>query len=121
MFIKPLPEVGGCPIAYEIFVYRIVKFTYGAYYVALKGLDALVFTAGIGENEYLLREDVCKELEFMGVKAGLRPEPYEAEQTIFAPTDLSAPDSRIKVLVIPTDEELVIARDTYRLAMRSQA
>jgi acetate kinase len=107
-------------IAYEIFVYRIVKFT-GAYYVALKGLDALVFTAGIGENEYLLREDVCKELEFMGVKLDYALNRTKLEQTIFAPTDLSAPDSRIKVLVIPTDEELVIARDTYRLAMRSQA
>ena len=107
-------------IAYEIFVYRIVKFT-GAYYVALKGLDALVFTAGIGENEYLLREDVCKELEFMGVKLDYALNRTKLEQTIFAPTDLSAPDSKIKVLVIPTDEELVIARDTYRLAMRSQA
>ncbi len=107
-------------IAYEIFVYRIVKFT-GAYYVALKGLDALVFTAGIGENEYLLREDVCKELEFMGVKLDYALNRTKLEQTIFTPTDLSAPDSKIKVLVIPTDEELVIARDTYRLAMRSQA
>lgn len=107
-------------IAYEIFVYRVVKYT-GAYYAALKGLDALVFTAGIGENEFQLREDVCKELEFMGVKLDYALNRTKLEQTIFAPTDLSAPDSKVKILVIPTDEELVIARDTYRLATISQA
>lgn len=107
-------------IAYEIFVYRVVKYT-GAYYAALKGLDALVFTAGIGENEFQLREDVCKELEFMGVKLDYALNRTKLEQTIFEPTDLSAPDSKIRVLVIPTDEELVIARDTHRLAMLSQA
>ena len=57
----------------------------------------------------------------MGVKLDYALNRTKLEQTIFAPTDLSAPDSKIKVLVIPTDEELVIARDTYRLAMRSQA
>ncbi|NLY89835.1 MAG: acetate kinase [Firmicutes bacterium] len=107
-------------IAYEVFIYQIIKFT-GAYYAALKGLDALVFTAGIGENELRLREDVCKELEFMGVKLDYALNRTKPEQTIFTPTDLSASDSKIKVLVIPTDEELVIARDTYRLATLSRA
>lgn len=100
--------------AYQIFLYRIIKYI-GAYYAALKGLDALVFTAGIGENEDIVRADVCRELAFMGTKIDeARNKTLRAEEA-----DLSAPDSRIKILVIPTDEELVIARDTYRLSRSS--
>lgn len=112
--------VGDASIAYEIFIYRIIKYT-GAYYAALKGLDALVFTAGIGENENQLREDVCRELEFMGVKLDYAKNCAKKEQSIFTATDLSTADSKVRILVIPTDEELVIARDTYRLTMLSQA
>lgn len=100
--------------AYQMFLYRIIKYV-GAYYVALKGLDALIFTAGIGENDDIVRRDICRELAFMGVK--IDEDRNKAVRSQEA--DLSAPDSRVKVLVIPTDEELVIARDTYRLSRSS--
>lgn len=100
--------------AYQIFLYRTIKYI-GAYYVALKGLDALIFTAGIGENDDIIRRDVCRELAFMGVKIDeARNRGVRSKEA-----DLSAPDSRVKIMVIPTDEELVIARDTYRLSRSS--
>lgn len=103
-------------LAYDMFEYRIRK-RIGAYAAAMNGLDAIVFTAGIGENSAQLRESVCSQLTFLGVKlddaanrSGKRGERL-----------ISAKDSRVAVLVIPTNEELVIARDTYRLVAGSAA
>lgn len=96
--------------AYDLFVYRITKYI-GAYVAALKGLDVLVFTAGIGENDWDARADICRELEFLGVKLDYaKNDQLRGEETI-----LSLPDSKVTVLLVPTNEELVIARDTMAL------
>lgn len=96
--------------AYDLFIYRITKYI-GAYMVALKGLDVLVFTAGIGENDWQTRADICRELEFLGVKLDYaKNQQLRGEEAI-----LSLPESKVKVLLIPTNEELVIARDTMAL------
>ena len=75
------------------------------------GLDCIVFTAGIGENTPYVRAGVCEGLEFLGVRIDLAKNEGRAEGI----RDISAPDSRVKVLVIPTNEELVIARETAEL------
>ena len=103
-------------LAMDIFVYRIKKYI-GAYSAAMGGVDVIVFTAGIGENSDIVREMVCQDMEFLGIKfdrkknRGLRKQ--EAE--------ITAPDSRVKVLVIPTNEELVIALDTAQIVKEMQA
>ncbi|MBQ9133736.1 MAG: acetate kinase [Clostridia bacterium] len=94
-------------LALDIVVYEIQKFI-GAYTVAMGGLDAIVFTAGIGENDSAMRANVCKGLEFMGVD-------FDAEKNAnrySTATEISKPDSKVKVFMIPTNEELVIAKDT---------
>lgn len=94
-------------LALDMYILRITKYI-GAYAAEMGGVDAIVFTAGVGENQTGLRADVCRPLAFMGVKideavnAGIRG--VEAV--------ISTPDSKVKVAVIPTDEELMIARDT---------
>ena len=95
----------------DMWVYSIRKYI-GAYAAAMGGLDALIFTAGIGENNPFNRELVCEGLEFMGIK--LDP---EKNHGIFGDEGkISADDSRVQVWVIPTNEELAIARDTLELA-----
>lgn len=95
--------------AIEVFCYRIAKYI-GAYAAALEGLDAVVFTAGIGENEAMIRRRAIQGLEFMGLVADdTRNEAVSSQGEV---TDISAADSRCAVLVIPTDEELMIASDT---------
>ncbi|MHC4941973.1 MAG: acetate/propionate family kinase [Planctomycetota bacterium] len=93
--------------ALEVFIYRIVK-KIGAYAAAMKGLDAIVFTAGIGENSPLIRGRVADHFAFMGLK--LDPAANEASESI-----VSTPDSSVAMLVIPTNEELLIAQDTAKL------
>ena len=95
-------------IAFDIFCYRVKKYI-GAYAAAMGGVDALVFTGGIGENSAGGREEVCKNLEFLGVE-------FDATKNSNKETELSKPDSKVKVLRIPTNEELVIALDTARIA-----
>jgi acetate kinase len=77
------------------------------------GIDAIVFTAGIGENSDLVREAVCKDLEFLGVKFDPSKNKVRGKEA-----ELTTPDSKVKVYVIPTNEELVIARDTKELALK---
>ena len=91
--------------------YQIRKFV-GAFAAALDGVDAIVFTGGIGENSAELREDVCKNISFMGVKINdaLNKETIRGKEA-----EISTPDSAVKVYVIPTNEELVIARDTKEI------
>ena len=74
------------------------------------GIDALVFTAGVGENSILVRSRVCEGLEFLGVSIDQEKNKVRGKEA-----DIGAADSKVKVLVIPTNEELVIARDTKRL------
>ena len=98
-------------LAQDILEYQVSKFV-GGYMVSLGGCDAIVFTAGVGENQTAHRAEICKYLEFAGVK--LDPQKNE-EMTLGKEGEISAPDSKIKVFVIPTNEELVIARDTKAL------
>lgn len=100
-----------CKLALDMFGYQTKKFV-GAYAAAMGGLDCIVFTAGIGENTPSVRADVCEGLEFLGVKIDLKANEAKNDGSI---RDLSAKGSKVKVLVIPTNEELVIARETAEL------
>lgn len=94
-------------LALDIFYYEVPKII-GGYITALQGLDALVFTAGISENGANVRQDICKALEFLGIKMD-----YEKNDGLRGKeTRLDAPDSKVAIYLIPTNEELMIARDT---------
>lgn len=97
-------------LAYNIFGYRIKKYI-GAYAATLGGVDILMFTGGIGENAFYLREQVCKELAFLGIEIDA-----EKNSTIFGEEAvISTPESKITVMVVPTDEEYMIASDTMEI------
>ncbi|WP_052487516.1 acetate/propionate family kinase [Gordoniibacillus kamchatkensis] len=101
--------------AFEMYCYRIRKYI-GAYAAAMNGIDALVFTAGVGENSAPVREVVCRELTFLGVELD-----EERNRTGHGKERLISKDgSKVDVLVIPTNEEWVIARDTYALVSGGQ-
>ena len=89
--------------------YDIIKLI-GAYVAVMDGVDLIVFTAGIGENNSRMRRRVCENFGYLGLKLD-----YEANMAAGKATMLSAPDSKVKVALIPTDEELVIARDTMHI------
>jgi acetate kinase len=97
-------------LAFEMYEYRLRKYI-GAYAAAMNGVDVLVFTAGIGENCALLRVRTCSQLTYLGIKLDLAAN----ESQILGERRISMPDSTVEVLIIPTNEELVIARDTYEL------
>ncbi|MFL0249890.1 acetate/propionate family kinase [Clostridium neuense] len=97
-------------LVFNVFHYRIKKFI-GAYAAAMNGLDCLVFTGGIGENSPENRHEICKDMDFLGIKA----DEEKNKEAIGIDTDISAKDSKVKVLVIPTNEELMIARDTKEI------
>ncbi len=96
-------------LALDVFGYQVKKFI-GSYAAAMGGLDVIVFTAGIGENTPEVRDRAMRGLEFLGVKFD-----FEKNATSRGDADLSLPDSKVKVLVIPTNEELAIAREVVRL------
>ena len=97
-------------LALDMYFYRIKKYV-GAYAAAMGGTDIIVFTAGVGENQANMREEVCRDMEWMGVKLdNEKNAPVHGEETI-----ISAPDSKVTVVVVPTDEELMIATDTMEL------
>ena len=100
-------------LAFDYFVYAIVKYA-GAYASVLGGLDALVFTAGIGENSAPVRAAVCEKLNWLGVSLD------EAQNKKNGPR-ISAPDSRVSVWVIPTNEELMIAQHTQAITSTTKA
>ena len=93
--------------AFDIFCYRIKKYV-GAYATAMGGVDALVFTGGIGENSFEVREEVCKDMEFMGIQLDLLRNQNNSEL-------ISTDSSKVKVFRLPTNEELVIAMDTAEI------
>ena len=99
----------NCTLALEKFAYEVAKYV-GAYAAALNGLDILTFTAGVGENGPETRQMICDYLEFMGIK--LDP---EANKVRGKEKKISAPDSKVEVWVVPTNEELMIAQDTAEL------
>lgn len=96
-------------LALQMYNYRIKKYI-GAYAAAMNGVDIIVFTAGVGENQEGVRWDSCTGLEYLGVKMDRERNHVRAKEQI-----LSADDSQVKVVLIPTDEEIVIARDTVEL------
>lgn len=96
-------------LARKIFVNRVRQYV-GAYIVELKGVDAIIFTAGVGEHDAGIREEIMKSFEFMGLEPDYEANKSNGEKFI------SKPNSKIKALVIPTDEELMIERDVVRLA-----
>lgn len=98
-----------CVRTLKAFSYRVAKYI-GAYAAAMNGVDAISFTAGVGENSSLIREIVCSYLEFLGIKIDSAENNKRGEDLI-----VSTSDSRVKVLVIGTNEELAIARETYSL------
>ena len=102
-------------LALEMYDYRIKKYI-GAYAAALGGVDAIVFTAGVGENQTGTREQACAGLEFLGIKIDkVNNATIHGEEAI-----ISTPDSKVKVVVVPTDEEIVIARDTKELVEKAK-
>lgn len=97
-------------IALDMYNYRIKKYV-GAYAAAMGGCDIIVFTAGVGENQSSMREQVCAGMEYMGIKLDVeKNKTVRGEEAV-----ISAPDSKVTVCVIPTDEELMIATDTMNL------
>ena len=104
-------SIDKCKTTVDCWQYSIKKYI-GAYAAAMGGLDALVFTAGIGENNPVLRAMVCDGLEFLGVKLDAAA---NDEKKFGKEGEISAADSRVRVFVIPTNEELAIARDTLEL------
>ena len=97
-------------LAMKMFDYRVKKYI-GSYTAAMNGCDILVFTGGIGENSVKTREGVCKTLNWMGFEidldANIKMNGHEAL--------ISTPDSKVKIAIIPTDEELMIALDTQKI------
>ncbi len=93
----------------DVFEYRVAKYI-GSYAAAMNGIDAVVFTAGIGENNHHVRANVCGYLKYLGVEVDL-----ELNKVRSVERDFSTPASRVKTLIIPTNEELAIARETLRL------
>lgn len=97
-------------LALDVFIYRIQKYI-GAYTAALGGVDTIAFTAGIGENDAKMRRDILSGMEWLGIKLDEEANSCRGEEK-----KISAPDSKVEVWVIPTNEELVIARETVRLS-----
>lgn len=96
-------------LAIAIFCYRIKKYI-GAYAAAMGGLDAIVLTGGIGENCVGVRARICKNLEFLGLELD-----HEKNETLAGPADISKPSGRARILLVPTNEERMIARETAQV------
>lgn len=99
-------------LALDMFCYQVKRYI-GAYAAAMGGVDAIVFTAGVGENDIHTRQQVCEGLEFLGVKLDADRNNVRGKAT-----EISAADSKVKVFLIPTNEELAIAQDTLRLCSK---
>ena len=99
-----------CQLALEINAYRIKKYI-GAYATIMNGLDAIIFTAGIGENSSIIRDLVCKNLEFLGIDLDTERNLIRSKEI----REINTAISNVKVLVIPTNEELEIAKQAYQL------
>lgn len=95
--------------AFDLFEYRLRKYI-GAYAAAMNGVDTIVFTGGIGENSPMVREAVCENLTYLGIELDRKKNENQAKEK-----DISTAASKVKVWVVPTNEELVIARDTARI------
>ncbi|MBE6009457.1 MAG: acetate kinase [Lachnospiraceae bacterium] len=98
-----------CEAAIEVFAYRVAKYI-GAYVAAMNGVDGIAFTAGIGENAPLVRKKVVEYLGYLGITLDEEANGHRGEDLM-----ISTPDSKVKVAIIPTNEELAIARETVAL------
>ena len=96
-------------VSLEAFIYRVAKYI-GAYTAAMNGVDAIAFTAGVGENDKVSRKAICEYLGYLGVKIDDEANDVRGKKTV-----ISSADSKVKVMLIPTNEELAIARETLRL------
>ena len=96
-------------VAIEAYEYRVAKYI-GAYVAAMNGVDAIAFTAGVGENDGIIRKAICEYLGYLGIEIDEAPNKTRGEKVM-----ISTPDSRVKVMVLPTNEELAIARETLAL------
>ena len=99
-------------LAIDVFAYKVKKYI-GSYVAAMGGLDAIVFTAGLGENSPFMRDKICNGLEYLGTRID-----QLANKTRGKEREISVKRARVKIFVIPTNEELVIARDTYNICRR---
>ena len=99
----------GCIRAINTFCYRVAKYI-GAYAAAMDGVDCICFTAGVGENGPLVRNIICERLSYLGVEIDKEANEVHGKEKV-----VSTPSSKVKVLVVPTNEELAIARDTAEL------
>ena len=99
-------------LALKVFAHK-VRFYIGAYIAEMNGVDAIVFTAGVGENDIYMREVICQELGNLGIKLDVVKNKVRGKETI-----ISTEDARVKLLLIPTNEELMIARDTLNIVSK---
>ncbi|MBD2869704.1 acetate/propionate family kinase [Paenibacillus arenilitoris] len=102
-------------LAFDMYCYRVKKYI-GSYAAAMNGLDVLVFTAGVGENSAALRKAVCEGITFLGIELDDKRNAERRKDT----REITVAGSKVKVLVVPTNEELLIARDTFRLVKQSR-
>jgi acetate kinase len=96
-------------VALDAYFYRVIKYI-GAYAAAMNGVDAIAFTAGVGENDKAGRKRICESLSYLGVEIDDEANDIRGEKRI-----ISTPNSKVKVMLLPTNEELAIARDTLAL------
>jgi acetate kinase len=99
-------------LASSLYAYRIKKYI-GAYAAVLNGLDAIVFTAGVGENDKEIRRRVCSNLQFLGIHFDAEANETDASGI----REINRPNSPVKILIVPTNEELEIAQQCYELLM----
>ena len=97
-------------LASELYAYRIQKYI-GAYTAALNGVDAIVFTAGVGENDISIRQRICANLDYLGIVPDAGKNSFRSSDI----RDISHESSKVRILVVPTNEELEIARQCYEL------
>lgn len=109
--VKAARDAGNhlAEVAMDAFVYRVAKYI-GAYTAAMNGVDAICFTAGVGENDVTTRKAICEYLGYLGVELDEEANNTHGERKV-----ISTKDSKVKLLLIPTNEELAIARETYKL------
>lgn len=100
-------------IALDSFKYAIASYI-AKYAVAMNGVDYIIFTGGIGENQINIRKGICEQLKFMGVEMDEEANQVRSEEKV-----ISKPESKVKIYVIPTNEELMIAKETQRLVSKN--
>jgi acetate kinase len=104
----------NCKLALDMYAYRIKKYI-GSYTAVMNGLDAIIFTAGVGENSFILRSLICKEMDYLGISIDEKKNHIKARVL----TEVQDEKSKVKVMIIPTNEEVEIAKQSYELLMES--